>query len=207
MVADFGISLAHFAIDREQGLIDGSKYPDWEEAREEGGDEFPLLWGYRNNPEIVKGAPGSVAGTVGYMAPEVENNGWYSFGCDYWGLGVVLYEWLCVAADHGELNKDDEAVAMKFVRAVLVKEQEDRLDVEEMKNHPFFDGIYVASSPCRALTDHPRLEISKPSSTTPSSPRVAASNQSCSVSGRTAKTPKGRTSRSRKTDASRGGAC
>ena len=34
----------------------------------------------------------SVVGTLSYMAPEVCNNQSYSFGCDVWSLGCILYQ-------------------------------------------------------------------------------------------------------------------
>lgn len=41
----------------------------------------------KNNSEIAKTA----CGTVGFMAPEVMNNGPYSFEADIWSIGVVFY--------------------------------------------------------------------------------------------------------------------
>ncbi|KAJ6531835.1 kinase-like domain-containing protein [Mycena capillaripes] len=134
ILADFGIA-ADLTTVRER--INPAEYIDWEEARQEGGDEFPLLWAYAENPESIRGS----MGTVGYMPPEAVNNSWFSYGVDYWSLGVVVYHWLIDICHEGNLSTEDETVTMDFLQAVMAPEQEDRLELDEMKDHEFFQGI------------------------------------------------------------------
>lgn len=63
-------------------------FPEWLEARDKGGDHFPLLWVNHRNPLSTVGS----AGTFWYTAPEVFRKERYSFGVDYWSVGVIYYE-------------------------------------------------------------------------------------------------------------------
>ncbi len=65
-----------------------ANFPGWLEARNRGGDDYPLLWVDGANPLGTKG----MAGTFWYTAPEVFRNEQYSFGVDYYSVGVVYYE-------------------------------------------------------------------------------------------------------------------
>jgi serine/threonine protein kinase len=69
----------------EEGM---EKFPNWLEAKAKGGDDYPLLWVDGNNPLGTRG----IAGTFWYTAPEVFRNERYSFGMDYYSVGVIYYE-------------------------------------------------------------------------------------------------------------------
>lgn len=64
------------------------KFPIWQEAKKRGGEEYPLLWVDGFNPLGTRG----IAGTYWYTAPEVFRNERYSFGVDYYSVGVIYYE-------------------------------------------------------------------------------------------------------------------
>jgi len=63
-------------------------FPIWKDAKARGGDDFPLLWVDGLNPLGIQG----IAGTYWYTAPEVFRNERYSFGVDYYSVGVIYYE-------------------------------------------------------------------------------------------------------------------
>lgn len=52
------------------------------------GDDFPLLWPYPENPYICD----KHGGTPGYTAPEITAKQIYSFGIDYFAVGVIIYQ-------------------------------------------------------------------------------------------------------------------
>lgn len=76
-----------------QGDPDPQEYPSWAELKSRGGDDFPLLWAGPDNPHVI--ALGG--GTVDYWSPEVDavhagGTEVYSYGIDYWSVGVIAYE-------------------------------------------------------------------------------------------------------------------
>ena len=64
------------------------KFPIWQDAKIQGGEDFPLLWADAANPLGTKG----IAGTYWYTAPEVFRNERYSFGVDYYSVGIIYYQ-------------------------------------------------------------------------------------------------------------------
>jgi RAC serine/threonine-protein kinase len=101
-------------------------------------------------------------GTPEYLAPEVLEDNDYGRAVDWWGVGVVMYEMLCgrlpfYHRSHEELFEAILTQEVKFpsriselAKAVLTqllqKDPGQRLggskrDVEEVKEHPFFDSI------------------------------------------------------------------
>ena len=64
------------------------QFPVWLDARTKGGDDFPLLWVSGHNPLGTRG----IAGTFWYTAPEVFRYERYSFGVDYWSVGLIYHE-------------------------------------------------------------------------------------------------------------------
>ncbi|XP_048037220.1 G protein-coupled receptor kinase 5 [Megalobrama amblycephala] len=83
---------------------------------------------------LVKGR----VGTVGYMAPEVITNTYYSFSVDWWGLGCLIYE---MTAGSPPFRKHKEQ---------LTKQEVDRrvLEMIEQYNEKFDEET---SSICRSL--------------------------------------------------------
>ncbi|KAF8177024.1 kinase-like domain-containing protein [Pholiota molesta] len=86
VLADFG--LAENIATYEGGEAAMAQFPSWLEARSQGGDNFPFLWFDEHNPLSMRGA----AGTFWYTAPEVFRKERYSFGIDYWSVGVIYHE-------------------------------------------------------------------------------------------------------------------
>ncbi|XDV54797.1 hypothetical protein PO909_023010 [Leuciscus waleckii] len=112
---------------------------------------------------VVKGR----VGTVGYMAPEVITNTYYSFSADWWGLGCLIYEMTAGKPpfrDHKERlarhemerrvletveqygNKFDEDTS-SICKSLLAKNPKERLGckfrqgAEAIKGHSFFTTI------------------------------------------------------------------
>ena len=116
----------------------------------------------RIGKEHTKAAYGSPA----YMAPEVWMGIPYSYEADFWSVGVLMY-FLLVGQFPFDLDscKDDseirdaifwapfdlnwdqcgsdrvDPVALDFMERMLKKASTRRLTVDEMKGHPYFDGI------------------------------------------------------------------
>jgi len=96
-------------------------------------------------------------GTLHYVAPEVLSKKPYTYKCDFWSLGVILYVLLCGYlpfyheeravtvklvragyfefddAEWGEISND----AKDLIRKLLCKDPNQRLEGEEILNHPF----------------------------------------------------------------------
>ena len=72
-------------------------FPIWKEAKKRGGEDYPLLWVDGHNPVGTKG----IAGTYWYTAPEVFRNERYSFGVDYYSVGIIYCELVT-----GDVSKD-----------------------------------------------------------------------------------------------------
>lgn len=105
-------------------------------------------------------------GSPAYMAPEVWMGVPYSYEADFWSVGVLMY-FLLVGRFPFDLDgcKDDseirdaifwapfnldwdrcgsdrvDSVALDFMERMLKKASTRRLTVEEMKRHPYFDGV------------------------------------------------------------------
>ncbi|KAF8158465.1 kinase-like domain-containing protein [Crassisporium funariophilum] len=86
VLADLG--LAENIATFEGGEEMMAQFPVWMDARNKGGDDFPLLWVSGVNPLNTRG----IAGTFWYTAPEMFRYERYSFGVDYWSVGVIYHE-------------------------------------------------------------------------------------------------------------------
>ena len=103
----------------------------------------------------------TTVGSPGYIAPEVLLRQGYGKECDWWGVGIILYEMLCgyppfydeepsrVAQRiirHRELldfPRGDEAIspeATSLIRGLLADPAE-RFGFDEIVSHPFFNGV------------------------------------------------------------------
>ena len=105
----------------------------------------------------------SLVGTEEYLAPEtLSDMGELSYSCDYWSLGIILYEILCgVTPFKGRTDLETyqniqkcheikftkpsiDDKAKDLIRLLLTKDPELRIgygSIDEIKNHPYFEGI------------------------------------------------------------------
>jgi serine/threonine protein kinase len=81
----------------------------------------------------------------------------YSFKVDWWALGVLFYEIMFGCSPfwdesvemtvsnilHGEPDypKFGHKLAIDLIQRLLAKDPADRIDVDEIKAHPFFHGV------------------------------------------------------------------
>ena len=108
-----------------------------------------------------KGSCSGVVGTIPYVAPEILKRAPYSYSCDVWSYGCLVYGLL--SGDHPLLTtchasfddmrkvilkrdvRFDQLVWRKvtpecrdLLRNLLVKEPENRLNIDEVLSHPWF---------------------------------------------------------------------
>eukprot|EP00056_Hartaetosiga_gracilis_P011891 m.184381 g.184381 ORF g.184381 m.184381 type:complete len:833 (-) comp13597_c1_seq2:27-2525(-) len=114
--------------------------------------------------DLSKGLPTSQCGTCGYMAPEVIRKGEeYSFGSDWWSLGVVVFEFLVGKSPFRIGSKSTEEMEEKtmngeipfpphiqgdardVIERLLDRNKESRLGSKdglvEIRSHPFFSKL------------------------------------------------------------------
>lgn len=105
----------------------------------------------------------STVGTPDYIAPEIFQQQGYSYECDWWSLGAIMFECLCGYPPFCSENAHDtyrkilawretlvfptdihlSPEAEHLIRS-LVREPENRLGrygAQEIKDHPFFAGV------------------------------------------------------------------
>lgn len=116
--------------------------------------DFGLSRKLQNNEKFIEGIKGSPL----YMAPEVLSMQPYSAQADLYSLGVILYECLFGSAPFKKLDlkaltkqilspdpiKIPETLDMSdacydLLKRLLVKDQEKRMNFEELYRHPFVD--------------------------------------------------------------------
>lgn len=104
----------------------------------------------------------SLVGTEEYLAPEtLSDMGELSYSCDYWSLGIILYQLLCGKTPFkGRSDLDTyqniqkcheinfkpgiDSKAKDLIQRLLTKEPSLRIgyeSIDEIKAHPYFDGI------------------------------------------------------------------
>ncbi|PPR04079.1 hypothetical protein CVT24_010652 [Panaeolus cyanescens] len=155
LLADLGLA-ENIAI-YEGGDAAMVSFPEWLAARDQGGDGFPFLWAENRNPLSIVG----VAGTFWYTAPEVFRKERYSFGVDYWSVGVIYHELITghMPFDYFRPYPDDKRPQLDFspkfgqirsaslteeqaLRHLLSPEPEDRPQtLQEIKDSVLFRGM------------------------------------------------------------------
>lgn len=80
----------HFPSSDSAVWLDDDDFAKWEEGKKKGGDDFPFLNASTDNPHVITGEQG----TPIYAAPEVFAGGKYSYGVDYYSMGIVYHHML-----------------------------------------------------------------------------------------------------------------
>ena len=99
----------------------------------------------------------SFCGTPEFMAPEIVLKKQYSFGVDWWTLGVLTYELFFekppfydnnrnkmfskILNEEPTFPKDFDQDAFDFINKLLKKDAKLRYDFDSLKEHPFWNGI------------------------------------------------------------------
>jgi serine/threonine protein kinase len=103
----------------------------------------------------------TTVGSPGYIAPEVLLKRGYGKECDWWGVGIILYEMLCGYPpfydeepsrvtqkivrhrDFLDFPRGRDAISSNAMRLIqgLLTDPEERLTFEQIIAHPFFSGI------------------------------------------------------------------
>jgi serine/threonine protein kinase len=105
-----------------------------------------------------KGARASaICGTSEYLAPEILNNTSYTGAVDWWALGILTYELLFGKTPFSSKNEskmfhdivcskprfrdDADPTVIDFIKKLLKKDPQKRLNFRALKKHAFFHGM------------------------------------------------------------------
>ncbi|KAF8151044.1 kinase-like domain-containing protein [Crassisporium funariophilum] len=157
VIADFGVAHVFPLEDGEDPFLE-EEYPFWVAKRRLGGDDFPLLTSSVDNPHLTSG----IVGTVFYAAPEVREDGVYSYGADYYSMAMLYHEmitgYVAIWVDPKSAGEDDPEIylelgrkdyhlqpvsvtEMRFLEKMFDENPYHRPTLSEMKADPIFFDI------------------------------------------------------------------
>ena len=114
-----------------------------------------------------------ISGTKVYMAPEVLKNRYYSFEVDVWSLGILIYKLYTGYSPFKGKNYDEfyenimtrkntflndcdiSPLAKDLIQKILVVEPSNRLTIEKVLSHDFFQFGIPKSLPLSTLKEPP----------------------------------------------------
>ncbi|KEG14206.1 putative serine/threonine protein kinase [Trypanosoma grayi] len=155
-LADFGLSK------RDPQWLEDLCQSDFENTSEK---DVDMMRRFKNKKER-RAMFFSTVGSPAYIAPEVLQSRGYTYSCDWWGVGIILYEMLCGYPpffndssagtakkivhfkEYLEFPQEPEALSSNAVDLIshLIADPEERYGCEEILRHPFFDGVPVSDS-------------------------------------------------------------
>ena len=128
---------------------------------------YPKLIDFSCCKKILKGKTGTLIGTPYFMAPEILTGKKYSYSCDYWSVGVLIFYLYYGEYPFGNdssqpvdiykeiINKEiefrdckksgyyeNEINLQKFIRSLLEKDEKARINnINQVKDFDFFKNI------------------------------------------------------------------
>ena len=114
---------------------------------------------YLNDGQCIK----KVAGTIGFMAPEVILNQHSDYRVDIWSLGIILYALICEQVPFYGVNRHimSEKIVNQplsfdlpvwesisddcksLIKGMLEKDQDRRMTIEEVLAHPWVNNVNI----------------------------------------------------------------
>ena len=128
---------------------------------------YPILIDFSCCKKVLNGKTSTLIGTPHFMAPEILKGNKYSYSCDYWSVGILIYFIFYGDYPFGNnisqpvdiykeiINKDiefkdckksefydSELNLQKFIRCLLEKDENKRIDnLNEVKHLDFFKNV------------------------------------------------------------------